>query len=325
MAGVLGRALGRRRWPDAADVAPAISITPELAGIPRTRLTMPKAFDSLEAPPTFITGVARSGTTWALDLFDRHPDVCAVFESWILTQTHGVTALLSQPQWSPEFYDAQRRNSGLDHAAVQLVPYEEMVGQLGELVAGWLMRAVQPGQRFLVEKSPLDLAATATLFPEARFVHVIRDGRDVAVSMDVASESWAPEMGRMPLFVRGRVWASGVQKIRSIGETLGDRYMEISYENLKGDFIGATRRMFEFAGVPRDDALLEQIREQTQLDKSYGSATRESRFRGQGRTGGWPERFGLRDALRFDRAAGELLVELGYARDRRWWRRRQAI
>ncbi|MGZ4202495.1 MAG: sulfotransferase domain-containing protein, partial [Thermoleophilaceae bacterium] len=148
---------------------------------------------------------------------------------------------------------------------------------------------------------------------------VIRDGRDVAVSMDVASESWAPEMMRTPLFVRGRVWASGVQKIRSVGETLGDRYMEISYEELRGEFVPAARRLFEFAGVPCDDDLLEQVGDSTQLS-TYSSETRESRFRGQGRSGGWRERFGVREALRFDRAAGELLVELGYAADRRWWR-----
>jgi hypothetical protein len=297
----------------------APSIRPDQAGIARGRLTMPSAFDALAGPPVFIAGVARSGTTWVLDLFERHPEVCAVMETWLFTQTHGVTGVFAQPQWIPEFYDLQRGKNGLDHAAVQLLPYEEMAAELGELVAGWLMRAVRPGQRYLVEKGPMDIDAVAAMFPEARFIHVVRDGRDVAMSLDVASRSWAPEVQRTSLALRGEHWAVGVEATRASGHALGDRYIEVRFEDLKTDFEGSARQLFEFAGVPFDDTLIEQIRSETQLD-GYSQATRESSFRGKGRAGGWRDGFTIRDARQFTRVAGDLLVELGYARNRAWWR-----
>lgn len=281
---------------------------------------MPEAFARLDGPPVFITGHARSGTTWALDLFDRHPDVCAIFESWLLTQTHGITGVFTQPQWNPEFYEGRLEELGVEHATVQLLPYEEMASELGELAARWLMRRARPEHRFLVEKSPLDIAAVAAMFPAARFVHVLRDGRDVALSMDAAAESWEPGMRRgVPLAERGRRWRGEVEEIRSFAPRLGDRYFEIRFEDLKSDFQTHARLLFDFAGVPSEDAILEHVSRETQLS-SYSDASRASGFRGQGRAGGWRERFGVRDAIGFDLAAGELLVELGYAPDRRWWR-----
>jgi hypothetical protein len=296
----------------------APSFRPDQAGIAPERLSMPKAFEPLAAPPVFIAGVARSGTTWVLDLFERHPEVCAVMETWLLTQTHGVTGVFAQPQWVPEFYERQRGKTGLDHAAVQLLPYDEMAAELGELVAGWLMRAVKPGQRYLVEKGPMDIDAVAAMFPEARFIHVLRDGRDVAVSLDVAANSWAPEMRQTPLSLRGVHWAVGVEHARESGRALGDRYLEVRYEDLRVNFESSARKLFEFAGVPCDAALLEQIRSGTQLD-AYSSASRDSRFRGNGQAGGWRERFSVREGRAFSRATGDLLVELGYAPNKRWW------
>jgi Sulfotransferase family len=296
----------------------APSFRPDQAGIAPGRLSMPMAFEPLAGPPVFIAGVARSGTTWVLDLFERHPEVCAVMETWLLTQTHGVTGVFAQPQWVPEFYELQRGKTGLDHAAVQLLPYEEMAAELGELVAGWLMRAIKPGQRYLVEKGPMDIDAVAAMFPEARFIHVLRDGRDVAVSLDVASQSWAPEMRRTPLSVRGAHWAAAVEAARESRRALGHRYLELRYEDLRADFASSARTLFDFAGVPCDAALLEQIRTQTQLD-GYSPASRESRFRGNGHAGGWRERFSVREARAFARATSDLLVELGYAPDQRWW------
>src|SRR6185503_952470 len=107
-----------------------------------------------------------------------------------------------------------------------------------------------PGQRYLVEKGPMDIDAVAAMFPEARFIHVLRDGRDVAVSLDVASKSWAPEMQRTTLAVRGAHWAVGVDAARESGRALGDRYLEVRYEDLRADFANSAQMLFEFAGVP---------------------------------------------------------------------------
>jgi hypothetical protein len=300
-------------------VAPNRVIDPATAGAAPGDWT-PEAFARLEAPPLFITGHARSGTTWTLDVFDRHPDVCAIHETWLLTQTHGITGVFTQPQWNPEFYDRQREKLGVDHAAVQLLTYAELTRELGELVARWLMRAARPEHRFLVEKSPLDIDATAAMFPTARFLHVIRDGRDVVLSMAAAAESWAPAMRRSTsLAERAARWRSEVEELRGAGEALGGRWLELRFEDLRSDFAAQAGRLFDFAGVPYDDSVLGRIHAETDLS-TYSEPARASGFRGTGRAGGWRDRFTRRDGREFDRQAGDLLLELGYAGDRRWWR-----
>ena len=280
---------------------------------------MPKAFESLQGPPVFITGTGRSGTSWTLDLFDRQPEVCAIFETWLLTQTRGLTAVLSQPHWHPDYYAERLEVSGTPHATVQLVDYETAVRELGELIASWLMRPVRPEHRFLVEKGPMDIAATATMFPDARFVHVIRDGRDVSLSVEAGARSWAPAMRGGGVTDRARHWRRTVEEIRSHRERLGERYFEIRFEDLRRDFDPTVRGLFEFAGTPSDDGAVERAREQTDLS-SYSEESRKSGFRGKGSVGGWRERFTRRDAVEFERAAGALLVELGYESDRSWVR-----
>jgi hypothetical protein len=300
------------------DPAPEKVVDPGDAGIGEGRLTMPAPLDRFDAPPVFICGCARSGTTWTLDLFDRHPQVRAICESWIFSQTRGVTGLLAQPYWSAAEQEGWGRRVDTAFGAVQVLPYEEMVSELGALLASWLARSAGEEHRFLVAKEPLDVAATAILFPEARFVHVIRDGRDVALSMRRASETWDPTMGvGLPIEFRAEAWRRQVRSIRAHRELLGERYLEIHYEEMKADPVSAMRTLFEFSRIPHDDDLLEQIRGQTELS-SYDELARRSGFRGGGRNGGWDEVFGPRDAFGFSRAAGDMLVELGYEDGRRW-------
>jgi Sulfotransferase family len=299
--------------------APEEAVGPTAAGADPARLRMPAAFDRFDAPPVFICGCARSGTTWTFDLFDRHPQVKAICESWVLSQTRGVTAVLSQPYWDTEVHDGWAERVDMPFGTVQLLSYEQLVSDLGELVAGWLAGTAGREHRFLAAKEPLDVKATAILFPQARFIHVLRDGRNVALSMRRASESWDPTMGvGLPMEFRAEAWRRQVENIRAHRESLGERYLEIHYEDMKADPIAAMRTLFDFSRIPHDDALLERIRSQTDLDQSYDQTVHQSGFRGGSRAGGWSEVFSAREAAAFDRAAGELLVELGYERDRRW-------
>jgi hypothetical protein len=298
-------------------------VEPQAAGVDPASLRMPAAFERLDGPPVFVCGSARSGTTWTFDLFDRHPEVSAVNESWVLSQTHGVTTILTQQYWDLAAKRAWEERVDVPFGTRQLVSYEEMVADLSETVAGWYTRRMKPGERFLVAKEPIDVRAAAILFPEARFIHVIRDGREVALSMRRASETWDPTMGvGLPMTLRAEAWRRQVANVRDHRELLGDRYVEARYERMRADVATEARSMFEFAGIPHDAELLESIRASTRIT-SYEAGARASGFRGGGGGASWREGFSLRDAIGFRRAAGDLLVELGYEPDRRWWRSRR--
>jgi hypothetical protein len=278
---------------------------------------MPAAFDRFAGPPVFICGSARSGTTWTYDLFDRHPLVCAISESWILTQTHGLTGVFAQSYWDAAARAAWAQRVDVPFGAIQLLSYQDMVRDLGTLAATWLARPAQPDHQYLVAKEPLDVGAAAVLFPTARFIHVIRDGRAVALSMRRAAETWDPTMGPgLPMSFRAEAWRRQVEAIRAHRDELGGRYLEIRYEEMTADINAAIRRLFDFAGIPHDGPLVSRISESTQLT-SYDAAAQESGFRGGSRKGRH-ERLSRREAIGFYRAAGDLLVDLGYERDARW-------
>lgn len=279
---------------------------------------MPAAFAELAAPPLFICGAARSGTTWTYDMFERHPEVHGVCESWILNQTHGVTSILAQPYWDVNAKRYWEARVDVPFGAIQLLRYQEVVRDLGDLVAGWLVRGMDDRHRYLVAKEPIDIRATSILFPEARFVHVVRDGRSVALSMKRASETWDPTMGvGLPMSVRAEVWRRQVENVRSHRDALTDHYLEVAYETMRADPVAAIRTLFDFSGIEYDRDLAVSIGRSTDLS-SYGDAARRSGFRGGGEGRPWAREFSVRDALGFQRAAGGLLMELGYEPNRTW-------
>jgi hypothetical protein len=308
------------RWwrsPNVWVPAPRDVVDPRSAGVDPDSLSMPAALDRFAAPPVFICGSARSGTTWTYDLFDRHPEVCGICESWILSQTHGVTSVLTQDYWNVAAREAWRERVDVPFGAVQLVGYDAVVRDIGELVARWFVQAARPEHRVLVAKEPLDVAAAAILFPEARFIHVVRDGRDVALSMRNASESWDASMGiGLPISLRAEAWRRQVENVRRHREWLGGRYMEIRYEQMRADTVGSLRRLFDFSQIRYSEPLLEEIQAGTQLS-SYDARAAGSGFRGAGT--GWRGAFSTRERIEFERAAGDLLTSLGYEREAPRW------
>ena len=97
----------------------------------------------------------------------------------------------------------------------------------------------------------LHLRRLGRLFPEARFVHVVRDGRDVAVSY--RSVAWGPTT----VEDAAMRWRRSVLRGRRDGERLGpDRYREVRYEDLVTDPERVLRELCAFLDLEWDDGVL---------------------------------------------------------------------
>lgn len=258
------------------------------------------------------------------DLLTAHPLVGGAFESWMFSPRHGIGGVFAPEQWDPEHLAKTAEGVDRPFGLHQMVTRDEVVGQVRELVSTWLSRRLEPGHRFLVEKTPSHLIGMDTIsevFPDARFIHVIRDGRDVAVSVQAAAESWNPGLGSRggSFGAAARSWRSTVDAIAEAGARRPERYLEVTYEALHGDPGPVVSRMLEFCEIPEDDGRPEE------LIRTSRFSTHEKRgqdsFRRSGRVGDWRASMGPLDALRFERAAGELLIRLGYEQEPGWWRR----
>jgi hypothetical protein len=179
-----------------------------------------------------------------------------------------------------------------------------------------LARALRPHHRFLVEKSPRHghhIPFINELFPTARFVHVVRDGRDVAVSVRAASRSWAPDWRgdvARSVWTSAADWRNSLAAVRAATPAVADRLLEVRYEDAIADPYAVYRRLYEFAGIPYGDALLERVFDATDFERNFRPD--EGQFRRAGRVGDWRTRFTTRDRIEFARAAGTTLVDLGY-------------
>jgi len=186
------------------------------------------------------------------------------------------------------------------------------------------------------------------ILPEAKVVHVIRDGRDVTVSH--THHRWnrvrpVEEGGRLTpeeqdkrdryrenpeefvasgesifsekfimAFAKG--WRSNVGNTHRDGPSvLGDRYTEVRYEDLLERPEEEMSRLFRFLGASDDKSVVRRCVNKNRFEKvagrQGGSEDSTSFFR-KGVAGDWQSVFTKRDQQIFCQVAGDLLVELGY-------------
>jgi hypothetical protein len=271
----------------------------------------------LDAGPIFVVGVARSGTTWVHDALRTHPLVGALFETELFEEVFGVLGLLHDSNFAPT-----PRRVG------RLADREAVVAEIRALAGRLFARGLKPHHRYLVEKTPghvLRMPLIAEIFPDARFIHVIRDGRDVCVSIRAADRSWERTLRRLPgslgIAQAARRWQHQVRVGRADARRLPGRVLEVRYEQLRADPRAGYRTMMDFALIPYDDEIVERMHEKVDFDTTERANDATGFYRG-GRVGDWERELGLVDRLAFEATAGDALVELGYEPPGRRWIRR---
>jgi len=241
----------------------------------------------------FIVGAPRSGTTWLHQLLAQHPDVVTAGESHIFAD--GVSHLLEN----------HRDTDPWMHLATWLPApeLETLVRSLCDGVFESLRRAQDPTATRVLDKSPNArpyAADLARIYPDATFLHIVRDARDMAGS---ARDLW----GWSERFAGWEQAASTwVQAVRDNRDNLGDlRYLEVRYEDLLADTLRGLARVLEFAELEHDGELIDRV-------VAFGRAPVNVRP-SDTRIGAGKWQGSDRDAeRRVLRVAGDLLVDLGY-------------
>jgi hypothetical protein len=296
------------------------------------RLPIPRALDprSRRDPVPFVVGMNRSGTTLLRMMLDAHPRLT------IPPETHFVPDLIKacrQPGASPEtalaamksarewgdfgFSDEEMlerlRRKRLKPGAAVRTFYEAYMAQQGK--PRWGEKTPT-----YVQRMPLIQGA----LPEARFVHVIRDGRDVALSVldRTVRELTAADVARR--------WQKKINKARTDAPRLR-HYIEVRYEDLILDTKPVLRRVCEFIELDFDPAMLDyherssdRLGEMARALPGDGRAQHLSVERRMAthamttkppsadRVARWRTQMSGDDRAAFEAVAGDLLAELGY-------------
>lgn len=213
-----------------------------------------------------VVGAPRSGTTWLQRLLATSPQVVSPQESNLFQLYLGPP----QQAWQVEADKieqtlvavaagdvARRRVVGLP----TLLTEDDLLDAQRLLLDRFLARAAatKTTAELVVEKTPAHswcVDVVDRVSPSARFVHIVRDPRDVMASLRDAAAGWGRSWGPSDPVARARTWLRAVDGARRAEAFGPDRYHELRYEDLRADPRGTLGRVLAFLGLPDDPGTL---------------------------------------------------------------------
>lgn len=148
------------------------------------------------------------------------------------------------------------------------------------------------------------------LFPDARFIHIIRDGRDAALSM---LDKWEEKEFHVDIFFAARNWVRRIRKARADGQKLGPaHYYELRYEDLVSDPEPQLRKVCRFLDEPFDPGMLSHHRLARSKESAGGFHDAVRSAATTRRVARWTREMDEADRRLFQAVGGALLDELDY-------------
>jgi hypothetical protein len=282
-----------------------------------------------------IVGVGRSGTTLLRLMLDAHPDLAIPPETgWIpqllelpatgdALRTAVFQTITGHDSWPDLHLSADALHAEFD----QIEPFDlsDGVRALYRLYA-WRFGKSRWGDKTTIYC--LSMPEVQRVLPEARFIHLIRDGRDVAVSVRPLWFSPGKDVTSI-----ARDWSYRIRAARQQAAEVS-HYLEVRYELLVRRPRRELRRICAFIGMPYDRRMIQFHRqarsrlaehEERRLDD--GTLLTKQQRREQQRTAHlrlqrdrverWRQELTPGEQAEFLGAAGDLLAELGYVSARR--------
>jgi hypothetical protein len=278
-----------------------------------------------EAQLFFIGGSMKSGTTWLQLMLDGHAAVVCKGESHVANHLSRLLAA-----------SLAKHNQLL--ADKNATVFQELSGfplysgaDLAYLTAAALLLGVAKDESkmrlaAIGEKTPdniRNLEKLYAIFPAAKFIHLVRDGRDCAVS------GWFHNQRSSPEWIRGsfsslssyallfaREWARDLSEAGAFAERHPAACLTLRYEDLVADTEAELARVLGFLGVAADGAALAACREAGAFERLSGGRARGEEDRGSffrnGVPGDWQLHLDATLNSTFRAAAAPWLERFGY-------------
>jgi hypothetical protein len=300
-----------------------------------------KAFFPLEK--FFLFGHARSGTTLLARLLRLHSQVHCNWQAHFFTRPPLLEAFVADDEvgaWLSR--RSNRWNSGRDLSPLVLRAAADFIME---------REARQLGKSIVGDKSPSSLLHGESVrllhkvYPDARLLYIIRDGRDTVLSHrfqafvewperlpreerrireDFASNPQPYLRGERSLFTEkamrlaAAAWVQNVTETEQTGrELFGERYLSLRYEDLLAQPWREMLRLWAFLGATEpgadlQDAMTAELNQNLDAEWQQQKAGEIAGALQKGKRGSWREVFTERDKRLFDDIAGETLLLWGY-------------
>jgi hypothetical protein len=263
--------------------------------------------------PIVLGGCGRSGTTLFRMILDSHPAICCGPESSVFRR-----GAIDPGELAAKF--------DLDPGKVRAI-HRTAPSRPAFIEAFAALCIEHAGKRRWAEKTPRNIRRLDVIFrhfPQARFVHVLRDGRDVACSLrthprhKVVGGELVPLKTWKPIAGCARRWRDDIERSRPYWSD--PRFLTLRYEALVREPRPVLERLMAFVGESWDDRLLthagigspfRNVTKFAQNPEALEPVNTKSISR-------WERDLDAKDRRIFKRIAGTLLMELGYATDENW-------
>jgi hypothetical protein len=277
--------------------------------------------------PVFIVGCGRSGTTLLRLMLAGHPSLAIPPESHFIYEIARRRAtgrwpsnLEGEGSWL-QLISYLEQHPFLDTWGISIESLKERLNELPDRSHSSVFEAVfreyageqcKPGWG---DKTPMHvqyMLVLDELFPTARFIHVIRDGRDVALSL--LTRQWGPRY----VSLAGYYWKWLVLSGKVAGNLLGpSRYREVRFEELVDDTEGSLRSLCNWLDLTYTNELLSYFEGDAARDyaKTGGVSQRLVTPPDRGRLDRWKLEMTKADQRSLLSQAGALLAECGYEAD----------
>ena len=279
------------------------------------------------APAPFIIGAPRSGTTLLRLMLDSHPELA------IPGETHFLFDVFANPEAQSLdanlFADQLTRHFTWPDYGVGEMEFRQALLSLDPFAVGaglrlfYTMYAARFGKSRWGEKTPdysQILPEIKRALPEAHFIYLIRDGRDVAVSKRPLWFGAGPDIE-----AQAHDWVDHVETARRLADGCRD-YMEIRYEHLVRAPERTLRAVCAFLALPYSAEMLDYPRRAEERVLEAGSwftlgipakqlkqlHVKTASPPAEDRVGRWRTELTQDEATAFEAIAGETLRSCGY-------------
>jgi hypothetical protein len=260
----------------------------------------------------FIGGSGRSGTTLLREVLSRHSRVAIGPESHILSGLVSLKRLAGA--W----------NLRLDELQAMAAASPSVIRFAETFFRDYARKIDKPRW---ADKSPGNVRFIQRIlsrFPNGRFVHMLRDGRDVACSLrhhpaqKVVDGKVIQRQVNNPISRCARRWARDVSA--GLAWRGHPRYIEVRFEDLTGDPESTIRRLCDFLGEEFEPSMLRSGTDKRREsepgrwlnnENAAGTIVAKSQAR-------WVAELSRDERDDFVRIAGELLIVAGYVTDHSW-------
>lgn len=281
--------------------------------------------DFKDISPVFVVGCGRSGTTLLRLMLHRHSQLYIAKESYFIPEMYPfwhegmgddeidafVSKIMEYPK-PPE--QAAIDFLGWDQAGLREYCMQMRNSRYSDVVTGLYTHGMAKESKiYWGDKTPryiINLPLLYSLFPHAKFIHLIRDGRDVTLSYYKCG--WGPGN----ILEGARLWRNRVNAGRAFHAANPDaNYYEMRFEDLLEAPEMALRKLCDFIGLQYEENMLEYHKN---TEQSFGEnehlenhALLRSPINSK-RSKAWTREMSDRDVIQFQAIAGDILREYGY-------------